>query len=38
MGLLIVRQIVELHGGEVTISSKPNKGFCTKVVFGIEVA
>ncbi|MBZ9623156.1 HAMP domain-containing histidine kinase [Clostridium sp. FP2] len=38
MGLLIVRQIVELHGGKVMISSKPNKGFCTKVVFGIEVA
>ncbi|MCB2296648.1 sensor histidine kinase [Clostridium tagluense] len=38
MGLLIVRQIVELHGGKVMISSKPNNGFCTKVVFGIEVA
>ena len=37
MGLLIVRQIVQLHGGNVMIISKPKNGFCTKIVFVIEV-
>ena len=37
MGLLIVRQIVKLYGGNMMITSEPNNGFCTKIIFGIEV-
>lgn len=37
MGLLIVQQIVDLHGGNMMITSRPNDGFCTKIVFEIEV-
>jgi len=33
MGLLIVRQIVELHRGSMMIISLPDKGFCTRITF-----
>ena len=38
LGLTIVRQLTELMGGEVTVSSKKNSGSCFKVSFKVKPA
>ena len=34
LGLLLVRQIVEVHHGTLLIESEPNKGYEARIVFG----
>ena len=34
LGLLLVRQIVEVHHGTLFIESEPNKGYEARIVFG----
>jgi signal transduction histidine kinase len=28
LGLAIARRVIELHGGEITVSSEPGRGTC----------
>ncbi len=36
LGLLLVRQIVDVHGGTMQLESKPQKGYQTKLIFPIK--
>ena len=36
LGLLLVRQIVEAHGGTMQIESEPQNGYRTTLVFPIK--